>query len=421
MGKINLIIGREFNTRVRKKSFIVITILMPLAILALMVVPALIQMYGGGVQQRTVVVVDSSGVMSGELVSGEAIEFENSTMSYPEVVGEYPDAFGFLLIGEDILTDPNSVKLYTAENSTLSLEGEIEGQLSSIITNYRIKNSGVEALDSIMQSVVARSHLSTYKIVKGIEGGLSGQASSSGVNMGVAYGAGFMIYMFILLYGMMVLSSVVEEKSSRVMEIMVSSVRPFELMMGKILGVASVAMLQFMIWVVLLVVGVMVFGAVIGGMPTEFSVVGDVLGDGYYLFKVLGGFVLYFVGGYLLYASMFAAAGSAAESTADTQQLQMPMTLPLIIALFIMLSVMQEPNSSLAFWASIIPFTSPVVMMARISYGVPLWEFLLSITLLYGTFIAMTHFAAKIYRVGIFMYGKRPTLRELIRWTTRRV
>lgn len=414
MGKIGIIIGREFNTRVRKKSFIVITILMPLAVLALMVVPALLQMYGAGVQEREIVVVDSSGVVVGELTSSEATHFVNSMTAYPEVVDEHPNAFGFLLIGEDILSNPNSVKLYTSENSTLALEGEIEGQLSSIITRHRVSSSGIESLDSIMQAVVARSHLSTYKIVQS-QGGVGEQASSSGVNMGVAYGAGFMIYMFVFLYGMMVLNSVVEEKTSRVMEIMVSSVSPFELMMGKILGVACVAMLQFMIWVVLLVVGVMVIS-----MPAEFSVVGEVLGDGYYLFKVIGGFVLYFVGGYLLYASMFAAIGSAVDSAADTQQLQMPVTVPLILALFIMLSVMQEPNSSLAFWASIIPFTSPVVMMARISYGVPLWEFLLSIALLYGTFIAMTHFAAKIYRVGIFMYGKRPTLRELIRWTTRR-
>ena len=261
------------------------------------------------------------------------------------------------------------------------------------------------------------------------------------LNIALAYIFGFLIYMFVFLYGNMVMQGVIEEKSNKVMEVMVSSVKPFELMMGKILGIASVAVTQFVIWVV--------FILVVGGAAMSLFGVGDMMAaasasaamdpaammgtqmpslddetlsilrtvtDPAYLLRILGGFLVYFVGGYLLYAAMFAAVGSAVDNEKDTNNLQLPITIPLILAIFVMMSAMQDPHGPLAFWFSMIPFTSPVVMMVRLPYGVPGWELALSIGLLFVTFIAMVYLAGKIYRVGVFMYGKKPTFAELAKW-----
>ena len=247
--------------------------------------------------------------------------------------------------------------------------------------------------------------------------------------------------MFVFLYGNMVMQGVIEEKSSKVMEVMVSSVKPFQLMMGKILGIAAVAITQFMIWVVfILVVGAGAM-SLLGGdellaaaqasaamdpamasmsgtemsLDKDAAVLINTITDPGYLVRILGGFLLYFVGGYLLYAAMFAAVGSAVDNEKDTNNLQLPITIPLILALFVMMSAMQEPNGPLAVWFSMIPFTSPIVMMVRLPYGVP-DGFWISVLLLYGTFLAMVWLAGKIYRVGVFMYGKKPTLGELLKW-----
>ncbi len=436
MSKIGLVMGREFNIRVRKKSFILTTLLMPLLMVAMVGVPMLISIYGGDNKAKEIVVIDKSGVIYSELKEQENITFALSKSNYPEVVEEYTNAFGFLVIDSSIVANPKLATLYTNQTSTLSVENNIRGQLSSIVTNIRIKDSGVENLAEIISKVEAKAQIATFKIERNEKGEVSEKVSSSGIAASVSYISSFMIYMFILIYGIMVLNGVVEEKSNRVMEIMVSSVRPFQLMMGKILGVASVAVLQFMIWVVLGAGGMVAVSALgidlsaaaemgTGGigmeavqssLPPQLITMLSVITDPAFIVRVLGSFILYFVGGYLLYASMFAAIGSAVDNVADTQQLQIPVTIPLIISIFIMISVMQNPNSPLAFWCSMIPFTSPIIMMARISYGVPWWEFALSIAILYGSFVGMTYLAAKIYRVGIFMYGKKPTLREVLRW-----
>ncbi len=428
MGKIGLIIGREFNIRVRKKTFILTTLLMPLLLVGMVVVPSLIARYGGDSKLKEIVVVDSSGVIAGKLSNSESINYVIASKGYPEVTSSYPKAFGYLVIGSDIIDNPNAVQLYTTENSTIATEKEIEGILSSIVTQSRIDSSGVEGLAELMGSVMARTKISTYTIEMSDSGTVEEKVSSSGAAMGVAYIGSFMIYMFILVYGMMVLQGVVEEKSNRVLEVIVSSVKPFELMMGKILGVASVAILQFIIWIILGGLGIylansmmfpatdMVGGAAGGLMPTGIMGLLGTLTDPWFIFRILGGFILFFAGGYLLYASFFAAIGSAVDNVADTQQLQIPVTIPLIVGLTVMLSVMQSPDSSMAFWFSMIPLTSPIIMMARLAYGVPVWELMLSLALLYGSFVGMVYVAAKIYRVGIFMYGKKPTFAEIIRW-----
>ncbi len=428
MGKIGLIIGREFNQRVRKKSFIITTLLMPLAMVAMIAVPVLIQIYGGDNSSKEIVVIEQSQLIGSKLQSVDNITFKPINETYAEATQKYPNVYGYLVIGENLVQNTNDVKLYTTQSSTVSIENAITSQLSNIVTKIRIADTGVEGLDSLINAVRARVSMQTFDLHKSDTGEVTEKASSSGIAMAVAYASSLIIYMFILLYGMQVLQGVVEEKSNRIVEVIVSSVKPFELMLGKILGVAFVAILQFAVWVVIVGVAVAFIpgigaGAATGAIPAEAQMLSpqlmgvlSTLTDPAFLFRILGSFLLFFVGGYLLYASMFAAIGSAVDSVADTQQLQFPVTLPLILSIFIMISVMQSPNSDAAFWFSMIPFTSPIIMMARVAYGVPAWELLLSITILYATFVGMTYVAAKIYRTGIFMYGKKPSFAEIIKW-----
>ncbi|MEG2495543.1 MAG: ABC transporter permease [Mucinivorans sp.] len=436
MGKIGLIVEREFMQRVRKRSFLIVTFLTPLAMVAMMIIPMLIAKYGSDSQQRQIVVIDPTAVVSAGLKNVDNIIFtvdSTTNITHQEALGAHSSAFGVLEVGSDIVENPAALKLYTRQSSTLGIEKEIKNQVSDIVTSRRIADSGVAGLDSLIQCVKARASIQTFEVDE--QASADGQKSSvaeksSTVSMGVAYGASLLIYMFVLIYGMMVLQGVVEEKSSRIIEVIVSSVRPFELMMGKILGIASVALLQFFLWIIVGVGLLFLLPSLdpdmaasmaggMGGAPAAGAVGSSSLGmlfDPWFLTKVIGGFIIFFVGGYLLYAAMFAAVGSAVDNVGDTQQLQLPITMPLIISIFIMVSVMQDPYSSAAFWFSIIPFTSPIIMMARIPYGVPLWEFALSVVVLYGSFVAMTYLAAKIYRTGIFMYGKKPSLMEIIRW-----
>lgn len=437
MGKIAIIAGREFNERVRKKSFIITTILMPIAFVALMFVPALMMNISGD-DKKEIVVVDQSGIVAEHLQPSATIEYRLSDDPVEKIASENQSIFGILLIGSDVETNPTAVQLLTYESSTINIESEISDQISSIIESQKLKAYNIEDIDSILKAIETPISLR----VKQLDQSGETKESSSILNIALAYIFGFLIYMFVFLYGNMVMQGVIEEKSSKVMEVMVSSVKPFELMMGKILGIASVAVTQFVIWVVfILVVGgaaMSLFGvndmvaaassaaamdpaAMMGtempAMDQELLSVIKTVTDPAYLFRILGGFLVYFIGGYLLYAAMFAAVGSAVDNEKDTNNLQLPITLPLMIALFVMLSAMQDPHGPLAFWCSLIPFTSPIVMMVRLPYGVPGWELGLSIGLLIVTFVAIVFLAGKIYRVGVFMYGKKPTLGELIKWS----
>lgn len=436
MGKIGIIAGREFNERVRKKSFIITTILMPIAFVAIMFVPALMMNIQSD-DTREIVVVDQSGTIAEGLQNTNNLSFTPSNKSVEELTAEQQDIFGILIIGKDVATNPSNVQLLTYESSTINIESEITEQIREIIESEKLKAYNIEDIDSILEAIQTPISLKVKQL------GESGETkeSSSMLNIALAYIFGFLIYMFVFLYGNMVMQGVIEEKSNKVMEVMVSSVKPFELMMGKILGIASVAVTQFVIWVV--------FILVVGGAAMSLFGVGDMMAaasasaamdpaammgtqmpslddetlsilrtvtDPAYLLRILGGFLVYFIGGYLLYAAMFAAVGSAVDNEKDTNNLQLPITIPLILAIFVMMSAMQDPHGPLAFWFSMIPFTSPVVMMVRLPYGVPGWELALSIGLLFVTFIAMVYLAGKIYRVGVFMYGKKPTFAELAKW-----
>lgn len=429
--KIGIIIGREFNERVRKKSFIITTLLTPLLMLGLMFTPMLIAMYSGN-DEKAIAVVDDSGIIVPYLQSSDGISFETTQLPAEIARKEYSDHFAILHIGSDIMTNPNNVQLYTNGSASIGLEQSITAQIEMALQNEKLKRHDIDNLPQILAEIDTDVELQSFKNNADDE---ETESSSSVVSTVLAYILSFVLYMFLLIYGAMVMQSVIEEKNSRVLEVMASSVHPFEMMMGKILGVASVAVVQIVIWAVL-IGGAAYFilpnvlpdevlasiemarqGATVqGGMPSGMIQAVLMLTNIGYILKVLSSLLVFVVGGFLLYAAMFAAVGSAVDSPQDAQQLQTPITLPIILSLLIMLTVINDPTSDIAFWFSMIPFTSPIVMMARIPYGIPTWEIAVSTVLLYATFIIVVWAAAKIYRVGILMHGKKPNLKDLWRW-----
>ncbi len=434
MNKIGIIIAREFNERVRKKSFIITTILMPLLMLGLMAAPTLMMVFAKG-DQKTLLVIDESGVVAPELEGNDEVVFENFSGTLDEA-RQNEEVFGTLWIGKDVVEKPSSVRLYTNSSSSMSLEEAIAAQIEDVVEAKRLEMYDIEGLKDIMDNLQASVSMTTYRNDLAAEGEAE-EATSSVVAYLLGLVLGMMLYMFLIIYGSMVMTSVIEEKGSRVLDVLVSSVSPFQLMLGKILGVASVAVTQIAIWGVLICgLGATVLPALVpadvmqaveaveagqmtvldaeldADMLSALSVATDVGG----LVMMFVWLLLFLLGGFLFYSAMFAAVGSAVDSIQDANQLQTPITMPIILALILAMSVFNDPNSSLAFWGSIIPFTSPIVMMARIPFGIPTWEIVLSLVLLYASVVAMAWAAGKIYRVGIFMHGKKPSLKELLSW-----
>ena len=414
MSNIWLIVAREFNERVRKKSFIVTTLLMPVLMLGLMLAPALMMRYASG-QTKTIVVIDRSGLVAQHLESSDEVRFETSDLPVDTARRVMIDKFGVLCIGADVLANPSDVKLYANSASSMMLEENLRGQIAKVLEREKLRAYRIEDLDRILADVKTDVKM---QVVRNDEG--SPSSGSSAVAAMVGLGLGMVLYMFLMIYGAMVMQSVIEEKSSRVLEVVVSSVRPFELMMGKIFGVASVAVVQVLIWAVLVcgagaavMPHVLPDGAMEAAAALQQGGGAATAAAGDFDPETLGAIALATDVGYL---AMFAAVGSAVDNAQDAAQLQTPIMIPIILAVIVEMSVLNDPNSPLAFWFSLIPFTSPVVMMARIPYGIPTWEIVLSLVLLYAAFVGMVWLSAKIYRVGIFMYGKKPTLREMFRW-----
>ena len=434
MNKIKIIIAREFNERVRKKSFIITTILMPLLMLGLMAAPTLMMLFAKG-EQKTLLVIDESGVVATQLESGDDIVFTPYSGSLDEARAQ-ADVFGVLWVGRDVVATPSQVRLYTNSSSSMTLEETIISQIEDVIEAERLKMYNIDGLKDIMNNLQASVSMTTYRNDLSADGG-DEEATSSMVAYLLGLVMGMMLYMFLIIYGSMVMTSVIEEKGSRVLDVLVSSVSPFQLMMGKILGVASVAVTQIAIW------GVLVCGlgstllsalmpddvmqtveAVQAGQMTALeadmdvdmlsalSVATDVSG----LVTMFVWLLLFLVGGFLFYSAMFAAVGSSVDSIQDANQLQTPITMPIILALIVAMAVFNDPNSSLAFWGSVIPFTSPIVMMARIPFGIPTWQIGIALVVLYASVVGMAWVAGKIYRVGIFMHGKKPSYKELWQW-----
>lgn len=434
MRNIGLIIGREYRERVYKKSFILTTILMPLVMLLLAAAPTLLLQFSDS-DTHNITVVDESGAVAQLLNSDEIVKF---TLSDKDIaaslvtMGEDNGCFGVLHIGKDIITNPNDVRLYTTSSSSLMLEESITSQLEKIIENERLKAYNIENLDDILAKVEASVHLTTIDK----EAAVSSTMASSVMGMVL----GFLLYFLLAIYGAMVMQSVIEEKSSRILEVMVSSVRPFEMLMGKIFGVALVAATQILVWGVLLVL----FSAIAMPMlmpenlaesiqlaqsgadlsaiasqqeidPELITAMASMLDTGH-LIMVLGAVLLFAVGGFLLYASLYAAVGASVDQAQDAQQLTMVITIPIIISFIVTMLIVQDPNSPVIQWCSMIPFTAPIVMVARIPSGVPTWEIITSLVLLYATFVVCVWGAAKIYKIGIFMHGSKPKLKDLWHW-----
>lgn len=424
MKKIQLIIAREFGERARKKSFIITTLLMPIFMIGLMIAPSLMMLMDTA-EQKQVVVIDRSGVVGDKLQSGGEVLFSvQNDLSKAEacsIYGEDSGIFGILYIGSEV-EHRDSVQLITNSSSSMMLEENIASQISAIVEAEKLKAYNIENLDQILASVATNIELSTFEN-NGTGEVETMESTSSGINYILGMLLGMLLYMIIIIYGQMVLTSVVEEKSSRVIDVMVTSCTPFQIMMGKILGIALVAVTQIAIWAVL-VIGASKF-LIPALFSPEVAATNDMmmqalmgtLGNTSYIAGLFGYLLLFILGGFLLYASLYAAAGSAVDSVQDGQQFNTIIMMPIILALIVMMSVFNDPNSSVAFWFSIIPFTSPIVMIARIPFGIPTWEVVVSLVLLYATFLFVAWFAAKIYRIGIFMHGKRPSWRELWQWT----
>lgn len=406
-----IIIRREYLERVQRKSFIISTLLTPILMIGVMLAPTLIMLMSGP-QSKNVAVIDNTPQHIGSRLDNEGeLTFTAIADNLDEAMGN-EDYEAILVIGADAVSKPTNISLYSREAASMQTESAISSQLENIIENERLKAYDIDNLAQIMKEVQVDVSLETFRINEG-----DAAETSSIISYAIGMLMSLMLYMFILLYGQMVMTSIIEEKNNRVLEIVVSSVNPNSLMMGKIIGIGLVAVTQILIWAILLTACSMwliplAAGAVAGADGIDLGMLGSPI----YIMELFGYVTLFLIGGYLFYSSIYAAIGSAVDNIQDASQLQSLAIVPIIIGLVVGMSVAQDPSSSMAVWTSIIPFTSPMVMMARIPFGIPGLEIALSIVVLYASFVAMVYLAAKIYRVGIFMYGKKPSVAELIRW-----
>ena len=437
---IGIIIGREFSERVAKKSFLITTLLMPVFMLVLMVAPALIMQFSSP-SEKTIAVADRSGLIFSPLAA-KAAEAEYLTLTRADntpvdslVADTRYD--GVLFIGDDIVDNPSNAVLYLHDAGSLELEGTIASTIEKVVEDRRLEAYNIADLDRILDEVKADVTLTTRRVDE--EQG-ERDSLSSDISFGIGLFMTFVLYMFLLLYGQMVMTSIIEEKNNRVLELVVSSVKPVQLMLGKIIGVGLVAVVQVAIWAVLICLmaafllpallpadvaaqmaaaqagGATQAMAVGSGMSLEALQAFSLLTSVGYILKIFLYLTVFLIGGFLFYASIFAAIGSAVDNIQDASQLQSFAILPIILALVFSMTVASDPNSPLAFWLSVIPFTSPMVMMARIPFDIPQWQIWTSAAVLYASFVAMAWVAGKVYRVGIFMYGKKPTVKDLVRW-----
>ena len=433
LSKIGLIIGREYSVRVKKKSFILTTILTPVLMAALILIPSLIMFYKGNDQQK-IMVVDRSGLVKPYFENGKSVEYQfaDAGSDVDRLKADFDNLGVDIIVFVSELDSSNNVAVTTYSKEPVSLEtkSSIGRTIETAVRDYKLRTYDIVGYDEIMEKVKTSVNVDALTLTD--DGGE--KADSVEAYMVIAYIMSFLIYIFTFMFGNMVMRGVIEEKSNRIVEVMVSSVSSFELMMGKILGIAGVALTQFIIWIVLTLLlvagGSLLFGADVaaaagavdpsGATEAVSQTMMSGVMEGFASLNIpylLIFFLVYFLLGYLLYASMFAAVGSAVDNEADTGQLSLPITIPLMLGLFIMLHTFQHPSSPLSFWASIIPFTSPMVMLARLPFGVvPGWQLALSVALLLVTFVLVTWISARIYRVGILMYGKKATFKDLYKW-----
>ncbi len=408
---LSIIVSREYLERVQRKSFIISTLLTPLLMLGLMMAPALFAILAGP-ENKTIAVIDRTDAMIARQLDNEGeLNFKVVQGELAELI-DNADYDAVLVIEADAVSRPSAIKLYSHEAASMQTEGAISSQLENIIEDERIKAYDIDNLSQIMKEVKADVRLETFRISEG-----DTSETSSIISYIVGITTSLMLYMFIMLYGQMVMTSIIEEKNNRVLEIVVSSVKPNALMMGKIVGIGLVAVTQILIWgIILTACSIWLMPLVSGAAQGAGGFDLGVLGSPAYILELFGYITLFLIGGYLFYSSIYAAVGSAVDNIQDASQLVSIAVIPIIIGMVVSMSVVQNPASSLAVWTSMIPFTSPMVMMARIPFGIPAWQIWTSLALLYASFAGMVWLSAKIYRVGIFMYGKKPSFSELLRW-----
>ena len=440
---IGIVIRREYFNKVRKKSFIWTTFLVPILIAGL-TIGIMYAVINTKDKTKSIAVVDASGIVMPYMTDTETILFKEVTGVSVNSIKTNLSAMGYdgvLSVSAIDSTRSVSAEIFSSKPFGMEVNEAVTARINRAVEDYRIASYDIAGLDQILKDVKANVKLRSYTMD---EDGKE-KISEAGVYSILSMIMGIFLFMFITMFGSMVMSSVIEEKTSRVVEVLVSSVKSTELMFGKIIGVALVALTQFFLWIVLAGAIFTVGGGALmnklGGDPTELvssmggaqadqmaalaaspeladSGIGTVIStlQNLPIGQIIGLFLIYFVFGYLLYASLFAAIGSAVESEGDTQQLQLPLTVPLMLAYIIALYAFKAPDSSIAFWGSLIPFTSPVVMISRLPFGVPTWELILSLALLVLTFALCAWLSAKIYRVGILMFGKKSTWKDLWKW-----
>ncbi|MEA3505212.1 MAG: ABC transporter permease [Bacteroidota bacterium] len=439
MNKISLIIKREYLTRVKKKSFIIMTFIGPLLMAALFIIPIMLSQYKDE-DKRTIGVIDESELYTKAFPNANnySFVFLDSGIENAKQQLEETGFYAILHIPKTEVSMPETAVLYSLTQPTIEVKSHVRGLMKKQIEKLKLSAAGIdkETLISIQSNI----KLSTIKITDaGVE-----ENSYTEVAMGVGYALAFVIYIFIFMFGAQVMRGVLEEKTSRIVEVIISSVKPFELMMGKILGLALVGLTQILLWIVLTFgiyttfLGVfsdqvdlraqqeMMIQSNTGSNTVAMDNISEKLNpqisnaldiiESINFVTIIGSFLFFFLGGYLMYSALFAAIGAAVDSEADTQQFMLPITMPLILSIILASFVVQNPEGPIAFWFSIFPLTSPVIMMIRIPFGVPIFDMILSITFLIIGFLGTTWLASKIYRVGILMYGKKVDYKELWKW-----
>ena len=439
MHKIALIFRREYTTRVQKKSFIILTLLMPILMSAMFILPAYFATMDDE-QARTIAVYDGSAIFLGRLENSEFTKFKFiPEEEYLKLKDDIKNSsyYALLVVAPNFLTT-NTIQVISVSNIPFDLKSQIKDKIQNVIEKDKmaevVRQTAIPDLEQRIEATRTHINIDTIKLGEGGEA----KKSSTEIGMVLGYIFGFMIYMFIFIYGGMVMQGVMEEKQSRIVEVIISSVKPFQLMMGKIVGIALVGLTQFAIWVFL---GFAIISATKSFYPatSQSQQVQNVMAQSQDAMQqaapqmdkmqeifsmvdtinfplIIGCFLFFFIGGYLLYSSMFAAVGSAIDTQEDAQQFMLPIMLPIILSIMVMMSAIKSPEGPVAFWFSMIPFTSPVVMMARILFGVPVWQLALSMFLLVITFVGMVWVAGKVYRTGILMYGKKPSWKEIGKW-----
>ncbi|MEI6190583.1 MAG: ABC transporter permease [Chitinophagia bacterium] len=438
MNKIWLIIQREYSSRVKNKRFLILTFLMPILIVGLIAASAYLSI--SGIEHRNIAVVDPNGFIKNSLKNTSQISF-----SFPNNI----DSNNYTQKGfTDILILPSFEKnkkadyiLRSKKSMGLMLQESISNKINSAIEDQMLQDAGIK--QSILDSIHSASQFAELKAYE--DKGKTSKESNAGLAMGIGYASGLLIYMTMFIYGAMVMRGVMEEKTNRIAEVIISSVKPFELMMGKIIGIGAVGLTQFLLWIVLII---SLTSVAMGFLPADIQhqvttlqqsngqMAGGMMQASESAVKIyniqhtintanwpliIGCFIFYFIGGYLFYAALFAAVGSTVnEDPQDAQSLMFPITMPLIFSYIITNMVTQNPNTPIAFWASIIPFSSPMVMMARVAYGVPsavsYWELALSMITLIAGFVFTTWLSGRIYRTGILLYGKKVTWKIMFKW-----